>query len=293
MNILVFGGTRFFGKHLVRKLMKSHRVTIVTRGIQPDDFGNGVSRMTVDRTDSISLQTALSGKEFDVVYDNIAYCSEDVKRLLDIIHTQKYILTSSTAVYEKKPGLMECDFDPAAVPVAWRGREDCTYREGKQEAERALYQCYPRQQGVTVRFPFVIGTDDYTKRLQFYVEHTVKRMPMYIDNPDANMSFIHSQEAGEFLAFLADKDVSSPVNGASDGVASLREIMDDITKKTGAIPVLTKKGEAAPYNGEREYSICTEKAQQLGFQFRNVRDHIFPLIDFYCEELLSTHRRST
>lgn len=27
---------------------------------------------------------------------------------------------------------------------------------------------------IAVRFPFVIGEDDYTERLMFYVEHTIK-----------------------------------------------------------------------------------------------------------------------
>ena len=290
MKILVLGGTRFFGKHLVKKLLDNHSVTIATRGITPDDFGESVSRITLDRTDPHSLQAALSGREYDVVYDNIAYCSNDVKRLLDTVHTKKIILTSSTSVYNLKPGLREEDFNPMTEPVTWCERNDCEYSEGKREAERALYQAYPGRQAIAVRFPFVVGPDDYTRRLRFYVEHTLKGIPMHIDNPDADMSLIHSREAREFLAFLADRDVSSrdvssPVNAASDGVISLREILAYITAKTGAVPVLAGTGEAAPYNGADEYSICTDRAQSLGYAFQNVRDDLFALLDFYIEEL--------
>ncbi len=39
MNILVIGGTRFMGKHLVLELIKSgHKVTIATRGRTADPF---------------------------------------------------------------------------------------------------------------------------------------------------------------------------------------------------------------------------------------------------------------
>ena len=55
MNILVLGGTGFFGKHLVWELLhRGHEVTIATRGRTPDDFGDRVRRLIVDRTDAVS-----------------------------------------------------------------------------------------------------------------------------------------------------------------------------------------------------------------------------------------------
>ena len=46
MNILVLGGTGFFGKHLVWELLhRGHEVTIATRGRTPDDFGDRVRRL--------------------------------------------------------------------------------------------------------------------------------------------------------------------------------------------------------------------------------------------------------
>lgn len=41
MNILMLGGTRFFGIHTVKALLsKGHAVTIATRGITKDEFGD-------------------------------------------------------------------------------------------------------------------------------------------------------------------------------------------------------------------------------------------------------------
>lgn len=49
MNILVLGGTGFFGKHLVWELLhRGHEVTIATRGRTPDDFGDRDRRLIVD-----------------------------------------------------------------------------------------------------------------------------------------------------------------------------------------------------------------------------------------------------
>ena len=45
--------------------------------------------------------------------------------------------------------------------------------------------------------------------------------------------------------------------------------------------VFLDTGDEAPYNGETEYSINTEKAETLGFQFTNLKDWIYDLIDYY------------
>lgn len=45
-KILVFGGTRFFGKRLVESLLQAgHDVTIATRGLTVDPFGSTVKRV--------------------------------------------------------------------------------------------------------------------------------------------------------------------------------------------------------------------------------------------------------
>ena len=41
--------------------------------------------------------------------------------------------------------------------------------------------------------------------------------------------------------------------------------------------------ENAPYNGEPEYSINTEKAESLGFRFSVRGDWIYELIDYYIQ----------
>ncbi|WP_243154800.1 NAD-dependent epimerase/dehydratase family protein [Clostridium thermarum] len=282
INILVIGGTRYFGVHLVNELLvKGHKVTIATRGIRKDNFGHKVSRISLDRTQADSIKEALSGKHFDVVYDNLAYCSKDVKFLLDVIKCDKYILMSSTAVYEKHWDTKEEDFNPMDKQLIWCSRTDFPYDEAKRQAECALWQVYKDINAIAIRYPFVIGEDDYTQRLRFYVEHAIKGIPMYIDNIDCQMSFIRSDEAGKFMAFLADKTYSGPINGSSYGTISIREILDYVEEKTGKVAVLSEEGKAAPYNGEVEYSINVNRAEELGFRFSNLKHWIYGLLVDY------------
>jgi len=95
------------------------------------------------------------------------------------------------------------------------------------------------------------------------------------------MGFIRSNEAGKFMAFFADKDFTGYINGSSDGVISVKEILDYVETKTGKVAVLEADGDKAPYNGEQEYSINTNKAKNLGFEFTTLKDWIFELVDKY------------
>lgn len=283
MKILVLGGTRYFGISMVKELIKQgHDVTIATRQLAKDDYGDAVKRIRIERTDPRSIEQALKGKYFDVIYDKIAYCSNDIKYVLDTIECDKYIHMSSTSVYEpKKINTKEEDFEAFGKELVWCDRFDFPYEEIKRQAERALWQKYGDKKWIAVRYPFAIGEDDYTQRLFFYVEHIINSKPMNIDNIDCQMGFIRSDEAGIFLAYLVDKDVTGAINGSANGTISLREIIDYVEKKTGRKAIISEEGEDAPYNGEPEYSINTDKAENLGFRFSELKDWIFKLLDYY------------
>ncbi|MDE7225035.1 MAG: NAD-dependent epimerase/dehydratase family protein [Acetatifactor sp.] len=284
MKILVLGGTRFFGITMVEELLQQgHDVTIATRQRAGDHFGDRVRRLQIERTDPASMESVLRGKSFDVVYDKIAYCSNDIRSAMDVLDCGRYIYMSSTSIYDLKRDTREDDFDGVGRKLVWCSRADFPYHEIKRQAEYALWQRYPDRNWTAVRYPFVAGQDDYTKRLLFYVEHAMKSEPMHIDNPDEQMGFIHSGEAGKFLAFLADREITGAINGCSHGTISLREILDYVEKKTDARAVISEQGEDAPYNGVMEYSINTEKAENLGFHFSHINDWIYDLLDYYID----------
>lgn len=285
MKILVIGGTRFFGIHMVNELIENgHDVTIATRGKTSDEYGDKVKRIIIERTNETSVKEALIGTHYDVVIDKIAYCSNDIRYVMDVVDCDKYIHMSSTSVYEPKHmNTVESDFDGTSKELIWCNRMDFPYEQIKRQAEYALWQKYSDRNWIAVRYPFAIGKDDYTKRLLFYVEHIMKSIPMNIDNLDYQMGFIRSDEAGRFMAFLVDKDVRGAINGSSEGTISIRELIDYVEKKTGSNAILCDEGEIAPYNGEPEYSINTDKAQSLGFRFSVLHDWIYELLDYYIQ----------
>lgn len=290
MEILVVGGTRFVGVHLVKNLLNAgHSVTIATRGIAQDGFGGSVKRIILDRAERASMQSALAGKRFDAVFDSLAYSSTDVKNLLDFVQCTRYIETSTMSVYtDFEMGMREDGFDPLAHELWWCTRADAGYDEVKRQAECAARQEYARIPSAQVRFPYIVGEDDYTGRLYSYVENALKGVAMNIDNLNAPMSFIPSSEAGAFLAFLAGSGLTGAVNACSDGTVTLAGILDYVQAKTGRTAILSAGGQAAPYNGTPPYSLDTQKAKSAGFNFTNINSWLYDLIDEYIKRALAS-----
>jgi len=290
MNILILGGTKYMGVHLVKELLKDgHDVTIATRGNVADSFGDKVERLIIDRQDPVSLQRAFKDKCYDVAIDNIAYSSNDVRHLLEVLQTKKYIITSTVSVYSHHfhGNMHEEEVDTKNHPLKWCNYEDFAYDEAKRQAESALFQAYPNQRSVAVRIPYIFGKDDYTERLFFYVEHILNEKPMNIDNLKSRLSFIHSQEAGKFLAHVATKPVFGAINASSIGTISLEEIIQYVEKNTGKKAIINNEGTVAPLNQSPDFSLDTTLAEKSGFQFKKINDWVYPLLDHWIETLSS------
>ena len=288
MNALILGGTKFMGKHLVQKLISDgHNVTIATRGNQVDPFGDKVKRIIVDRQKAKDLTDAFKDKHYDVTIDNLAYCSNDIKILLDSLSTDKYVMTSTASVYAGKfhENMKESEMDTRQIELKWCNIDDFGYDEIKRQAEAALFQAYPAQKSAAVRFPYIFGKDDWTKRLFFYIESIFMGRAMNIDNISARLSFIESIEAGRFLAHVATTDVFGVLNADCIGTISLEEIIAYAEKLMGKNAIISADGENALINGMPTFGMDTTLAQESGFEFQRVEDWVYPLVEFWVSEL--------
>lgn len=295
MNVLVLGGTRYFGIHLVRKLLADgHQVTIATRGITPDGFGDAVQRITLDRSNAQSIKAALSGKPFDVTYDNIAYSSNDVRYLLDVLDTRRYVMTSTVSVYGDalRPNMPEEAFDAHHYPLVWGGNQPDNYMESKRQAEAALFQAYADRNVAAMRIPFVMGPDDYTKRLYTYVEHVLTGKPMKPDGLQSRIAFISSRESGAFLAWLGSEAYNGPINASSNGTISLAQIMAFVQEKTGAAANLSEEGDSMPLSGLADFSLNCTRAQALGYAFEDVQTWLLSTLEGYIQQIAIGNQQS-
>ncbi len=273
------------GKHLVNNLIsKGYDITIATRGNTKDDFGDNVKRIKLDRTSKESIENALTGMSFDIVFDSLAYSSNEVKYLLDVVNCGRYIQTSTGSVYEGRTiNTKEDLFKAEEKELIYCDRTQFPYGEIKKNAEAAIVQDYSHIKSVRMRIPFVVGEDDYTDRLYFYVDHIVNQKPINVTNMTARIPFINSKEAGKFLCFLGESDYTGPINGNSKGTKSIKELSDYVKEKTGKEIIISAAGDAAPYNYVTDFSLNVDKASELGFEFSDLDSWFFDLIDYYID----------
>ena len=209
------------------------------------------------------------------------YSSEDVKALLENVRCDRYIQMSTCAVYPTDHAdIREDEFETSDYPLEWMGRI-ADYQKTKRNAERATLEYMDISACTFVRYPIVLGENDYTRRLRFYLEHINSEKPMQVDDLDKAMAFIHEKEAGEFIAYLVDNPVSGAVNGCSDGVIKISEIIRYAEKKLRKRAIFDESGEAAPFNGLMDTrSYNTEKAKAAGYVFSELDSWLYKLMDY-------------
>jgi 2'-hydroxyisoflavone reductase len=208
MKVLVIGGTLFIGRGLVASLLKAeHDVTILHR--KPGhDLGKRVREILADRNDSASLQSALTGQRFDVVYDNVydwhrgttaVQVEATAKACGDRI--QRYVYMSSVAAYGD--GLNHHEGDALAPD-----NHPDAYVRNKAMSERALFRMHQRNgfPVVTLRPPYLYGPGNPYYREAFFW-----------DRIRDNRSLILPGDGRRLMQFVYVKDlISAALKSAED-----------------------------------------------------------------------------
>ena len=292
MKILVLGGTRFFGKKLVNLLIQEgHDVTIATRGNVQHDFGEKVKQVKLDRKNADSLKQAVGEENWDIVYDNICFSSNEAQATCDIFEgkIKKYVFTSTLSTLDQELGanLSEEEFNPFEYEIQYGNVEDFSYGEGKRQAEAVFFQ-KAKFPVVAVRFPIVLGEDDYTKRLHFHVERVANEKAIGFVNMDARMSYILSDDAAGFLKFAGISNIKGPYNATSTGAYSMNELINLIEEATGKKAKITLIGDdesRSPFGVPKDWFMNPQKGIEAGYQFLQLDDWLPNLIKKLASEV--------
>lgn len=284
-NILVLGGTRFFGRELVEFLIEEgHNVAIMTRGKSGNPFGDKVEHLIGDRSNKEDLAKIMEGRTFDIVYDNICYSPNEAFAFCEVFNGKigKLVFTSTLSTYEMDgKAKSETDFDPFHYAIRLGDSKDFTYGEGKRQAEAVFFK-YAKFPVVAVRFPIVMGENDYTHRLHFHVERIADGEPIGFLNMHAEMSFIQATEAAQFLKWAGFSEAEGPYNATASGKISLSnliKLIEEATGKSAKIALVGNDEIRSPYAIPSSWYMTNEKAINSGFQFTNLHDWLKPLIE--------------
>ncbi|MGW7058830.1 reductase [Streptomyces sp. NPDC054904] len=323
-RILVIGGSRYFGKHLVTLLRDAgNEVTVLNRGsIVPPD---GVGRLVADRDDERQLGEALGPRTFDAVVDQVCYTPHQAavaRRVFGGGRTGRYVMTSTMEVYDPAtfsppltghgsallsahphplphplPVAEEC-VDPLGLPPilpAAAGAEApsgpaAAYAEGKRRAE-AVFLRDPAFPYVSVRSAHVLGGGraEFTGRLAHYVGRIGAGLPVDVHEHPYPTSFIHHREIAEFLAWAVAGGFTGPVNASSDGALTVTRLCELIAARVGRPPryrTVPRGHEASPFSFDRPYALDNGRAARLGFAFSRTEDWLPEVVDEAIDQAL-------
>jgi nucleoside-diphosphate-sugar epimerase len=284
MKCIVFGGTRFFGKKLVKNLVDSgHDVAIVTRGLTSDEFGSRIRRITADRSSKESLKSQLGSEKWDVAFDQIGYSPDDALTLVNILDGRvgRLIFTSSQSVYDRGQKISESAFDPMLKLIKMGNRNSFSYQEGKRLAE-AVYHQKATFPVTSIRFPIVLGLDDYTRRLHFHIERIQRGDPIYFPSLASRISLIEASDAAKFLEWTATANLPGPINACSPDFLKLSDLVSLIeTKLVKSLIAGEKSIEAchSPFGIEGDWYMDISRVQSHGFHFQKISDWIPALVN--------------
>jgi 2'-hydroxyisoflavone reductase len=167
-SILVIGGTRFLGKHIVdAALANGHRVTVFHRGKTSVSTGLPVEEILGDREHDLAR---LAGRRWDAVIDTCGFVPRVVRLSAEALKdaVDRYFFISTLSVYaditphEDESAPLATIDDPTNEDVPQ------FYGALKVLCEQAVDAVMPGR-GVHVRAGLIVGPHDYVNRFPYWV----------------------------------------------------------------------------------------------------------------------------
>lgn len=285
MDVGVIGGSRHFGRRVVRRLLDAgHRVTVINRGSTAPE--PGAERLVADRDDAAGLRAALGARRFDVVIDQVCYHPVQARIAAAVFagRTQRYVLTSTVEVYAASARARAAD--PVAETAVALGGVDTTmpwheaaylerhYGEGKRQAETVFTE-QTDFAFTAVRCAHVLGGADFTGRLAHYLTRVRAGRPIDVHAPEFPATFIDAEEIAAFLEWTATADFTGPVNANAHGALTARQLCEYIpTDIAPRFREVAPAAAASPFSYATWYPMDNSRAEALGFGFSRLTDRL-------------------
>lgn len=229
MKLLVIGGTRFVGRHVVEAaLRRGHEVTLLHR--TPTELFPGAEHVLADRDGDLS---ALDGREFDATADMCAYFPRQVHDVVDALGGRlgRYLLISSTSVYAEPAGPGFDESSPTVEAASYDVEEvtETTYGPLKVACEEAARELLG-ERATIVRPTYVVGPWDHTQRFT----HWVRRLSeggevLGPGDPGDPIQVIDARDLGRFVVDLLEADAAGTFHAVTpEPPYSFGDLLDDI-----------------------------------------------------------------
>ena len=319
MKILILGGTRFLGYHLVTAaLARNHEITLFNRGTHPSPSQN-VETIHGDRNRD---RAKLQGRRWDAVIDTCGFVpravtasakllSRSIDRYVFISSLSAYADLSAAEVDENAPlaTLTTEQLDQAnAIDSSGQGSGSAygkMYGGLKALCEQAVEEILPGRV-LTIRPGLIVGPNDYTDRFTYWVVRVARGGEVLAPGrPERFLQFIDVRDLAEWTVRMIERQESGVYNANGlAGIVTMGWLLEECKKVSesdatftwasedfllkenvtawGAMPLWLPE-EAAPHlKGFMFMSI--DKAVNAGLSFRPLDDTIRDTLSWYKRE---------
>ncbi len=205
MKLLILGGTRFLGRHLVEAAQaRGHEITLFNRGISNPNLYPDVEHLRGDRDGDLS---ALDGRRWDAVIDPSGYVPRLVRAAAEKLAgvVEHYTFISSISVYPD-PRLPNVDEDAAVATLEDETTEDVAAAYGglKVLCERTVETVLPGR-ALNVRAGLIVGPHDPTDRFTYWpVRVALGGDILAPGSPERQVQFIDARDLAAWIISMAE-----------------------------------------------------------------------------------------
>lgn len=234
MRILVIGGTKFLGRHLVDAASaRGHTLTLFNRGETAPGLYPHIEQVHGDRARDLGR---LRGRTWDAVIDTCGYEPDVVERsvraLADCV--RHYVFISTVSVYaDPAPGADEGAPLAGLVP----DEEDAGARYGPLKAlcEDAVREGFSGR-ALVVRPGVLVGPHDPTDRLRYWIRRVRRGGPLLAPgSPERPVQLLDARDLAAWVVRCVEDGASGLYNASGpEERLTMAGLLDAIAHATGA-----------------------------------------------------------
>ncbi len=245
MNILIIGGTKFLGRHLVDSaLARGHNVTLFNRGKTNPGLFPQVETILGDREHDIEK---LAGRAWDAVIDVAGYYPRIVRLSATGLERSvgRYVFISSISVYPdailNKIGIDEND---PVGKIEDETIEEITgesYGPLKALCEKTARDIFGDERALIIRPGLIVGPNDPTDRFTYWPVRVARGGEVLApEKPNVPVQIVDVRDLSEFIIKMIEEKASGIYNATGpDYELSLGAMLEACKEVSGSDATFT------------------------------------------------------
>ena len=235
-NVLVLGGTRFLGRHIVNELARDGaRVVCFHRGRSNCELPSSVQERFGDRNVDLS---AVDTQTWDAIVNVSGQEPQQLERSLQL-RADRYLLISTVSVYRdfSAPGKTE---EAPVIETIDPDDEASRYGGNKAASERLVREGYG-ERATILRPGLIAGRWDFTGRFTYWCRRLLRGGAVLAPAPrDSAVQFVNAADVARFVARALTRKTPGTFNVVGPGQpATIQQLLDacaEVGARRGAPP---------------------------------------------------------